>query len=365
VVAYSETSLNRRKFLLHYFGEDFDDKNGEGANMCDNSKFPKEKFEGKQEVKMALETINSIEGKHKFNYFVDILTGNSTSKVKTYKHESNLFFGLGKNYDENFWNAVYRQIIVAGLAAKEIESYGTLFLTQKGKEFIDQPVSFLLSKEHDFSDTDDEDIIVDQKGGGGSLDPELFNLLKDLRKSLSVKNKIPPFVIFQDPSLEDMTIQYPITIEDLQNVSGVGKGKAIRYGAPFVELIAKYVRENNIERYDDFVIKSIANKSAGKVNLIKNIDKKIPLEEIAKSQGKDLESIINEIENIVNSGTKINIDYHLNDILDDDSQEEIYEYFLEDAETDDISEAHEEFDGDYSEDELRLMKIKFMSEMAN
>ena len=365
VVAYSETSLNRRKFLLHYFGEDFDEKNGEGANMCDNSRFPKERFEGKEQVKMALQTINSIEGKHKFNYFVDILCGNSTSKVKTYKHENNAFFGAGKNHDEPFWNAVYRQIIVAGLAAKEIESYGTLFLTPKGKEFIKSPFSFMLAKEHDFSDTDDEDVIVDQKGGGGALDPTLFNLLKDLRKSLSVKNKIPPFVIFQDPSLEDMTIQYPISIEDLQNISGVGKGKAIRYGAPFVELIGKYVKENNIERHDDFVIKSIANKSAGKVNLIKNIDKKIPLEEIAKSQGKDLENIITEIENIVNSGTKINIDYHLNDILDDDSQEEIYEYFLEDAETDDISVAHEEFDGDYSEDELRLMKIKFMSEMAN
>ena len=365
VVAYSETSLNRRKFLLHYFGEDFDEKNGEGANMCDNSRFPKERFEGKEQVKMALQTITSIEGKHKFNYFVDILCGNSTSKVKTYKHENNAFFGAGKSHDEPFWNAVYRQIIVAGLAAKEIESYGTLFLTPKGKEFIKSPFSFMLAKEHDFSDTDDEDVILDQKGGGGALDPTLFNLLKDLRKSLSVKYKIPPFVIFQDPSLEDMTIQYPISIEDLQNISGVGKGKAIRYGAPFVELIGKYVKENNIERHDDFVIKSIANKSAGKVNLIKNIDKKIPLEEIAKSQGKDLENIITEIENIVNSGTKINIDYHLNDILDDDSQEEIYEYFLEDAETDDISVAHEEFDGDYSEDELRLMKIKFMSEMAN
>ena len=365
VVAYSETSLNRRKFLLHYFGEDFDEINGDGANMCDNSKFPKEKFEGMNEVKMALQTVQSIEGKHKFNYFVDILTGNKTSKVQTYKHESNTYFGKGKAHDEPFWNAVYRQLIVAGLAAKEIESYGTLFLTKSGEDFINSPKSFMLAKEHDFSDTDDEDVIVDQKVGGGALDPELFRLLKDLRKSLSIKNKIPPFVIFQDPSLEDMTIQYPVSIEDLQNISGVGKGKAMRYGTPFIELIAKYVKDNNIERFDDFVIKSIANRSAGKVNLIKNIDKKIPLEEIAKSQGKDLESIISEIENIVNSGTKINIDYHLNDILDDDSQEEIYDYFLEDAESDDIGIAHEEFDGDYSEDELRLMKIKFMSEMAN
>lgn len=365
VVAYSETSLNRRKFLLHYFGENFDEENGEGAKMCDNSKFPKEKFEGKDEVKLALQTIKSIEGKHKFNYYVDILTGKKTSKVKTYKHENNRFFGAGQTHDENFWNAVYRQLIVSGLASKEIETYGTLFITPLGNNFIDSPKSFLLAKEHDFSDTDDEDIIIDQKGGGGALDPALFNLLKDLRKSIAVKNKIPPFVIFQDPSLEDMTIQYPISTEDLQNISGVGKGKAIRYGAPFVALISKYVSDNNIERHQDFVIKSIANKSAGKVNLITNIDKKIPLEEIAKSQGKDLEFIITEIENIVNSGTKINIDYHLNEILDEDSQEEVYDYFLEDAETDDITAAHDEFDGDYSENELRLMKIKFMSEMAN
>ena len=365
VVAFSETSINRRKFILHYFGEEFDEKNGEGAKMCDNSKFPKEKFEGKDQVKMALEAILSIEGKHKFNYYVDILVGKLTSKVKTYKHQNNSFFEAGINYDETFWNAVYRQIIVSGLAAKEIESYGTLYLTPKGDSFIKSPSSFLLTKEHDFSDTDEDDIIVDQKGGGGALDPKLFSFLKDLRKSLSVKNKIPPFVIFQDPSLEDMTIQYPTSIEDLQAISGVGKGKAIRYGKPFIELISKYVEENNIERHQDFVIKSIANKSAGKVNLIKNIDKKIPLDEIAKSQGKELDIIIEEIENIVNSGTKINIDYYLSDILDDDSQEEIYDYFLEDAETDEIQIAHDEFDGDYSENEIRLIKIKFMSEMAN
>ena len=223
----------------------------------------------------------------------------------------------------------------------------------------------MLIKEHDFSDADDDDIIVDQKGGGGALDENLFKMLKDLRKSISQKKKIPPFVVFQDPSLEEMTIQYPTSMEDLQNISGVGSGKAMRYGQPFIELISQYVEEHNIERHQDFVVKSIINKSGSKVTLIKNIDKKVPLEEIAKSQSKDLNTLILDLEHIVGSGTKINIDYYLNDILDEDSQEEIYDYFMEDAETDDIGAAVEEFDGDYSEDEIRLMKIKFMSEMAN
>ena len=365
VVAYSETSVNRRKFLLHYFGEDFDDVNGEGAIMCDNSTNHKEKFEGKDEVKLALETIKAIDGKHKFNYFVDILVGKKTSKVKTYNHDLNDYFGKGDSQTEHFWNAVFRQLIVVGLAGKEIESYGTLFLSDKGESFIKSPKSFMLIKEHDFSDADDDDIIVDQKGGGGALDENLFKMLKDLRKSISQKKKIPPFVVFQDPSLEEMTIQYPTSMEDLQNISGVGSGKAMRYGQPFIELISQYVEEHNIERHQDFVVKSIINKSGSKVTLIKNIDKKVPLEEIAKSQSKDLNTLILDLEHIVGSGTKINIDYYLNDILDEDSQEEIYDYFMEDAETDDIGAAVEEFDGDYSEDEIRLMKIKFMSEMAN
>ena len=364
VVAYSETSINRRKFLLHYFGEEFDEINGPGAKMCDNSQNPKEKIEGKSSVKTALECVKETKGKHKVKYFVSILTGTQTAEIKTYKGYESPFFKKGNDFDDHYWHAVYRQVIVAGLLKKEIESYGTLILTQKGEEFINSPYSFELIKEHDFSDTDDDDILLQQKGGG-ALDEKLFNMLKDLRKSIATKKKIPPFVIFQDPSLEEMTIQYPISTEELQNISGVGSGKALRYGKPFVELISKYVTENNIERIQDFVIKSIVNKSGQKVNLITNIDRKLPLEDIAKSQGKNTEDIIQDIENIVASGTKINIDYHLNNILDEDAQEEIYEYFLEDAETDDIQAAYEEFDGDYSEEELKLMKIKFMSEMAN
>ena len=365
VVAYSETSINRRKFLLHYFGEDFDDINGPGASMCDNSQNPKEKIRGKEYVKLALDCVKSVNGKHKVKYFANILVGKNNAEIKTYKGNESPFFNSGGEEDEHFWHAVFRQIVVLGFVRKEIESYGTLILTEKGKDFINNPKEIDLIKEHDFSDTDDKDIILNQKGGGGALDEKLFKMLKDLRKSIAVKKSIPPFVIFQDPSIEEMTMQYPIDIEELQKISGVGIGKAQRYGTPFIELITKYVKENNIERVQDFIMKSIVNKSGKKVNIITNIDRKLPLEDIAKSQNKKIEELILEIENIVSSGTKINIDYYLNNIIDEDAQKEIYDYFLEDAESDDISEAYKEFDGDYSEDELRLMKIKFMSEMAN
>ena len=365
VAAYSETSINRRKFLLHYFGEEYDEVNGLGANMCDNSQNPKEKIEGKQYVQLALECVKSVQGKHKVKYFTHLLTGKKTGEITTYKGIDSPFFNKGAEEDEHFWHAVFRQIVVQGLIKKEVESYGTLSVTEKGDDYIASPHSFMLIKEHDFSDTDDLDIILNQKGGGGALDEKLFKMLKDLRKSIAVKKNIPPFVIFQDPSIEEMTMQYPINLEELQNITGVGTGKAQRYGIPFLDLIKKYVEENNIERVQDFVVKSIVNKSGKKVNIITNIDRKLPLEDIAKSQNKKIEELISEIENIVASGTKINIDYHLNNIIDEESQKEIYEYFLEDAETDNIKDAFDEFEGDYSEEELRLMKIKFMSEMAN
>ena len=365
VAAYSETSINRRTFLLHYFGEEFDEFNGPGANMCDNSQNPKEKIEGKKYVQLALECVKSVQGKHKVKYFTHLLTGKKTGEITTYKGIDSPFFKKGAEEDEHFWHAVFRQIVVQGLIKKEVESYGTLSVTEKGDDYITSPHSFMLIKEHDFSDTDDVDIILNQKGGGGALDEKLFKMLKDLRKSIAVKKNIPPFVIFQDPSIEEMTMQYPINIEELQNITGVGTGKAQRYGLPFLDLIKKYVEENNIERIQDFVVKSIVNKSGKKVNIITNIDRKLPLEDIAKSQNKKIDELISEIENIVASGTKINIDYHLNNIIDEESQKEIYEYFMEDAETDNIKDAFDEFEGDYSEEELRLMKIKFMSEMAN
>jgi ATP-dependent DNA helicase RecQ len=297
-------------------------------------------------------------------YFVDILSGNITSEITTYKHHTNEFFGAGKEKNPLFWNAVLRQVIVAGLVGKEIESYGTLFLREAGEEFISNPKSFMLIKEHNYSDTDDSDIVLNQKGGRAS-DEVLFKILKDLRKEIAKGKGVPPFVVFQDPSLEDMTLQYPISIEELQNVVGVGQGKAKRYGQPFLDVIIQYVDENDIERPEDFVVKSIVNKSGSKVSIIRNIDKKLPLEDIAKAQGKKIDELITEIEAIVASGTKINIDYHLNEILDEDAQEEIFEYFMDDADTDSIEAALIEFDEDYTEEELKLMRIKFMSEVAN
>ena len=366
VVAYAETSMNRRKFLLHYFGEAFDEENGPGAKMCDNSKYPKEKFEGQDEVLLLLQTVNSLRSKHKYKYLSDFLVGNKTNEVITYKHDKHALFGKG-NYndkDERFWNAAIRQSIVGGLLKKEIETYGTIHLTEDGKAFLDNPRSFMLIEEHDFSGTDDDDD-YNVARGAKATDEQLYNMLKDLRKKIAKEKSVPPFVVFQDPSLEDMATQYPVSIEEMQNIVGVGQGKALRYGKPFTQLIAKYVEENNIDRPADFMVKSLVNKSGAKVNIIMNIDKKLPLEDIASAQGKELHVLITEIEAIVASGTRINIDYYLDDVIDSDAQDEIYDYFMEDAESDSIEDAYEEFDGDYTEEELRLMRIKFMSEMAN
>lgn len=364
MVSYAETSICRRKFVLHYFGEEYDDS--KCSDMCDNCRNPREKFEGKEIVTMLLEAIDSVKEKHKAKYICNFLIGDETNEIKTYKHNRLELFGKGKEHEEATWNAAIRQSFVAGLLTKDIENYGLLQITEAGREFMANPRSFELIKEHDYSSLgDDVDIIVNQKGGAGAADEQLFKLLKDLRKQISGEKKVPPFVIFQDPSLEDMATQYPITLEELHNIAGVGQGKAKRYGTPFIDLINKYVQENNIERPQDFVMKSIVNKSGAKVNIIMNIDRKLPLEDIAQSQGKKLPELITEIEHIVSSGTKVNIDYYLNDIMDDEAQEEVYDYFMEDAETDSIDEAYDEFDGDYTEEELRLMRIKFMSEVAN
>ncbi len=365
VVGYAETSMNRRKYLLHYFGEEFDEENGEGADMCDNSRYPKEKFEGQEYVKLVLETVKNLKSKHKVKYMCKFITGTETSEVKTYKHDRHPYFGKGKDQDEHFWNACMRQVVVSGYLRKEIESYGCLLLTEKGEAFLENPHSFMLIKEHDFSSADDDDIITNAGGAGAAADENLMGMLKDLRKSISKKESKPPFVIFQDPSLEDMAVQYPITMEEMQNIVGVGQGKAKRYGKPFIELIARYVEENNIDRPEDMRVKSVVNKSGSKVNIIMNIDRKRPLNDIASGLGKELPELITEIEAIVSSGTKVNIDYHINEVLDEDAQEEIFDYFMEDAETDSIEEAHAEFDGDYSEDDLRVMRIKFLSEVGH
>jgi ATP-dependent DNA helicase RecQ len=292
------------------------------------------------------------------------MVGDETSEIISYKHNELNSFATGKEKDKAFWNAVIRQCLVSGLISKDIETYGILKMTERGQEFLANPHSFILVKEHDYSEGGDEDITVVQSGNKDAFDEVLYQALVDLRKQLSREKNVPPFVIFQEPSLKDMCFQYPITLEEMTNIQGVGQGKAKRYGAPFLALINNYVEENEIERPQDMVVKSLVNKSGLKVQLIMNIDKKLPLEDIGRSQGKSFEEIIDEIEMIVQSGTRVNIDYYIQDILDEENQEEIYDYFSE-AETDSIEEAYKEFDGDYSEEELRLMRIKFMSEMAN
>ncbi|MBD3638405.1 MAG: DNA helicase RecQ [Crocinitomicaceae bacterium] len=361
IVSYAETSVCRRKYILHYFGEVYDDT--KCNDMCDNCKNPREKFEGKDDVLLFLKAVEFVKQTQKAQYICNLLIGEETSEIKSYKHNEAEIFGKGKGQDFNHWNAVSRQCLVRGLLTKEIESYGTLKITPEGREFMKKPTSFILLKEHDYSADVDETAVITQKGGSAA-DEGLFKLLVDLRKKISKEKNIPPFVIFQEPSLQDMAIQYPVTIEELTNIQGVGHGKASRYGKPFIELISNYVEENEIERPQDFIVKSVVNKSGLKVHIIQNVDRKMPLDVIASSQGKELSDVIAEIEAIVSSGTKINIDYYINDVLDEDDQEDIYEYFLE-AESDSLEIAHEEFDGDYDEEQLRLMRIKFMSEMAN
>lgn len=362
IVAYAETSVCRRKFILHYFGEEFNEN--KCSAYCDNCKYPKERSEGMEYVSILLNAIVELQETQKSKHYCAYLSGNLTPDIINYKHNALPGFGKGKEKDEHFWNAVIRQVTVAGLVSKDIETYGTLKLTDAGKAFLSQPVSFSLIKEHDFSNTDDEDSIVTAGGKGGAFDEVLYDMLLDLRKSISKQRNIPPFVIFQEQSLKDMCFQYPITIDELTNIQGVGVGKAARYGQPFIDLINVYVQENDIERPQDMVVKSLVNKSVLKVQLIQNIDRKLPLEDIGRSQGKSMTEVIEEIEAIVSSGTRVNIGYYIDDLLDAENQDEIYDYFSE-AETDDLTTAYKEFDGDYSEEELRLMRIKFMSEMAN
>jgi ATP-dependent DNA helicase RecQ len=362
IVSYAETSVCRRKFILHYFGESFEEKRCN--EQCDNCRNPRERTEGMNYVEMLLNAIVLMDETQKAKHYCAYLSGHVTADIKAYKQDQFPTFGIGKEKDEHFWNAVIRQTGVGGLVYKDVETFGTLKLTDAGRAFLKKPVSFMLIKQHDFSGTDDDDSIVQAGGKGGAFDEVLYNSLIDLRKTLSKQLSVPPFVIFQEPSLRDMCLQYPITMDELTNIQGVGTGKAQRYGEPFVDLIAHYVESNDIERPQDMVVKTLVNKSVLKVQLIQNIDRKLPLEDIAKAQGKSFEEILDEMESIVNSGTKVNINYYINTILDNENQEEIFDYFSE-AETDDLVEAYHEFDGLYTEEELRLMRIKFMSEVAN
>ncbi len=360
IVSYAETSVCRRKFILHYFGEVFDEKLCD--NGCDNCRYPKEKIEGKEQIIKLLNAILELEEQQKAKHVCAYLSGNVTSDIKSYKHNILPNFGSGKDKDENFWNACIRQVFVAGLITKDIESYGVLKMAKMGHDFLKNPSSFMLIKENEYLLNDDDDLVV--AGKGGAFDETLYKMLVDLRKSTAKSSKVPPFVVFQEPSLKDMCFQYPITLDELTQIQGVGQGKAARYGEPFVELIRDYVESNEIDRPNDLVVKSLVNRSGLKVQLIQNIDRKLPLEDIGHSQGKSLSEVIDELEAIVSSGTRVNINYYIDDILDRENQEEIFDYFIE-AESDDLIEAYKEFDGDYSEEELRLVRIKFMNEYAN
>lgn len=364
VMAYAETSMSRRKFILHYFGEEFDEVNGPGADMDDNTRYPKEKIEGKEHVQLVLKLVQEQKERFKARYIVNVLVGRKNAEVDTYHGAQSEYWKSGEEQGDKFWNAVIRQCVVHSLLWKEVESYGVLKLTAEGKQFIETPHSFQLLKEVDF-DIEDTDAPINRKsGGGGAADAVLFNMLKDLRKRISKEKNVPPFVVFQDPSLEEMATNYPISRDELVMIGGVGQGKAIKFGTPFVELIKKYVDENGIERAQDMMVKTVVNKSGNKVNIIQNIDRKLPLEDIASSLSLNLEGLITQLETIVASGTKINIDYYLDEMIDEDSQEDIFDYFM-DAESDAIASAMEEFDDDFTEEELRLMRLKFMSEVAN
>ena len=364
VVAYSETSMSRRKFLLHYFGEYFDEVNGLGADMDDNTRNPKTQVEAKDNVKKLLEVVRDTNQEYKSKEIINVLVGNSNALLKSRKSDQQPFFGSGKDQSASYWMALIRQVLVVHYLSKEIEQYGVLKSTKLGLEYIENPTSFMMTEDHIYDYDDDDNIITNAKGSGATTDAVLMKLLKDLRKRVGVSKGVPPFVIFQDPSLEDMTLKYPITLSELANVHGVGEGKAKKYGQEFVALIADYVEENDILRPDDIIVKSTGSNSSLKLSIIMNTDKKIPLEDIAKSKGLAMAELIDEMESIVYSGTKLDIRYCVNEMIDEEDQEDIYEYFME-AESDKIDLALEEFDGDFDIEELRVMRIRFISEVGN
>lgn len=361
--AYAETALCRKKVLLHYFGEEYKEKN---CGNCDNCVNPKKQVEAKDLLLTAIEAVIALKEKFKTDYVINILRGKETSEIETYGHQDLDVFGSGDDTDDETWNAVIRQALIAGYFDKDIENYGLLRVTKKGKDFLKKPASFKITTadEEDLSDDENMDDVVVKGGGGGSaVDPVLFSIMKDLRKKMAKHNNVPPYVIFQDPSLEAMATIYPITMEELQNIPGVGAGKAKRYGTEFLEIIKKHVEENEIERPEDLRVKTVANKSKLKVAIVQAIDRKVALDDLAESKGIDFAELLSEVEAIVFSGTKINIDYFLREVIDEDHLDDIFEYFQE-AESEDLEAAINEL-GEYSEDEIRLVRIKFISDMAN
>ena len=361
VVALAETSVSRRKFILHYFGEQFDNATGAGGDMDDNVRNPKAEIEAMDAVKTLLSIVTLTKEKYKIKDLVKVIVGKENALINSHKTNTQPFFGDGKDKNTVFWTALVRQALVKGLIRKEIESYGLVKMTATGKEFLDHPKSFLMTEDHNYDDSELASSYVAPKS---QADETLLRMLKDLRKSNANSLKVPPFAIFQDASLEDMALKYPISIEELQNIHGVGEGKARRYGHDFIDLINKYVEDNDVVRVDDLIIKSTGSNSSLKLFIIQSVDRKLPLNDIADAKGMDIPDFINELESIVFSGTKLNINYWIDEIFDEDQQEEIHDYFME-SDSDAIEAAVEEFDGDYDDEELRLYRIKFMSEVAN
>ncbi len=362
-VAYIESAECRRKFLLHYFGEEF---NAKDCNcMCDNCKHPKEKLDVTEDTKLALTVIRAVKENHDLPYVTKLLIGKKGKEVTDFKYDKQPWFGNGSDKDEHHWNSVIRHAMMAGLLDKDIEQYGLLKITARGHEFLRKPRVMKVSINHNYEDDGSDVIVEDGSASRGVLDPQVLNMLKELRKQVGKQHNLPPYVIFQDSSLEEMATKYPISMDELCNISGVSKGKAERYGKKFIEAIKKYVEENDIERPTDFVVKGVVNKSGDKIRIIQAIDKKISIDEIAKMLGKKRPELIHELETIVNSGTKLNLDYYLETVLDEDLIEDIYEYYRT-APTDSLDAACEEFKNDDVDIEnLQLMRIKFMSEMAN
>jgi len=358
-IAFAESAVCRRKQLLHYFGEEYDKEN---CGNCDNCVHPKKQFEGKKYLLLAIKAVYDVKEKFKSEHVAKIIAGEMSTLIKQYKHNQLDIFAAGDDHDSRFWNDIIRQALINHLLEKDIINYGIIKITTEGHKFLKNPYSIKLYEFHNYDEYEEDDIIM--QSGFGAVDTVLFNMLKDLRKETARKLKLPPFVIFQDISLEEMAIHYPITSEELQQISGVGQGKAMKYGDKFIDLIKKYVKDNEIERPQDIVVKSAVNKSGIKVFIIKAIDRKISLEEIAKIKDFDFLELLDEIESIIYSGTKLDIDYYLTEIMEPDKRDEIYEYFLQ-AETDSLDEAFEEFGDFYTEEEIRLVRIKFLSEMAN
>ncbi|HQW23087.1 MAG TPA: DNA helicase RecQ [Bacteroidia bacterium] len=361
-VGYAETSVCRRRVLLSYFGEFYTQEN---CGECDNCNNPKKSFDGKEEVETVLEAVLAVKEKFAMEHIVNLITGNAENAIKLHQHDQLEIFGVGDEKSKRFWTAIVRQSILAGFLSKDIETYGTLKVTEQGKEFLKNPVKIMVVEDNDYENTESDD--DDEMGGGGTAaaDPELFAALKDLRKKIAKQRNVPPFVVFQDPSLEEMAIQYPITMDEMKNITGVGTGKAVKFGKPFLELIEKYVEENDIDRPMDLVVKSIVNKSVLKVYLIQNIDRKISLNDMCKAKGLKMAELLTEIESIVGSGTKIDINYFINEIIDEERQAEVFDYFKT-AETDSAEVGLKVLgENDYTLEDIRLMRIKFMSELGN